>query len=111
MFNKLSNFFQTNDICDENDIMYIAKTKGTQITEFHLTDGRTITKYISLRDCKAELSSDIFYNITKGVLININHVKCINRRTYHMKDGKVFEGKLKGYKLHQSLKEKCGGTV
>jgi len=86
--------------------MYIVKTKGTQITEFHLTDGRTITKYISLRDCKAELSSDIFYNITKGVLININHVKCINRRTYHMKDGEVFEGKLKGYKLHQSLKKK-----
>lgn len=52
MKNFLFNFFYNNDICSFDDILYIIKTKGTSITEFHLTDGRVLTKYISLKECK-----------------------------------------------------------
>lgn len=102
MFNKLSNFFQTNDICDENNIMYIIKVKGTQITEFHLDDGRVITKYISLKECKNQLS-DAFIPINKGILLNKHYIKCINVRTYHLLNGETLEGKIKSKRLIQTL--------
>jgi len=51
MTNLLKNFFETNDICEADDIMYLIKIKNTSITEFHLKDGRILTKYISLGAC------------------------------------------------------------
>ena len=101
--NKLFNFFYHNDICSYNDILYIIKTKGTSIAQFHLTDGRVLTKYISLKGCKQQLPQDIFININKGILINKNHIKYINRYTYYLDNGESFDGKLKNTKLHSTL--------
>lgn len=103
MKNFLFNFFYNNDICSFDDILYIIKTKGTSITEFHLTDGRVLTKYISLKECKQLLPQDIFININKGILINKNHIKYINRYIYYLDNGESFNGKLKNTKLHSSL--------
>ena len=52
MNNYLFMFFYNNDVCSYDDILYIIKSKGTSITEFRLTDGRVLTKYISLKECK-----------------------------------------------------------
>lgn len=101
--NALLNFFYHNDICSFNNILYIIKTKGTSIAEFHLTDGRVLTKYISLKECKKQLPQDIFININKGILINKNHIKYINRYTYYLDNGESFDGKLKNVKLHSTL--------
>ena len=103
MTNKLFNFFCTNNICSYNDIIYIVKTKGTSIAQFHLTDGEVLTKYISLKECKQQLPQDIFININKGILINKNHIKSISRYTYHLDNGETFDGKLKNTKLHSTL--------
>lgn len=111
MTNLLKNFFDYNDICDADDIMYLTKTKGTSITEFHLRDGRTITKYVSLKACGSQLPSEIFIPINKGIVINKHYIKCVNRYFYHMKDGVVFEGKLKAVKLHKKLKEECNHHI
>ena len=99
----LSNFFYYNNICSYNDILYIIKTKGTSIAEFHLTNGRVLTKYISLKECKEQLPQDIFININKGILINKNHIKYINRYTYYLDNGESFDSKLKNTKLHSTL--------
>ena len=100
---KLNIFFCNNDICSYNDIVYIIKTKGTSIAQFHLTDGRVLTKYISLKECKQQLPQDLFININKGILINKNHIKSISRYTYHLDNGETFDGKLKNTKLHSAL--------
>lgn len=100
MKNSLFNFFYNNDICSYNDIIYIIKTKGTSIAEFHLTDGRILTKYISLKECKQQLPQDLFININKGILINKHHIKHISRYTYYLDNGETFNGKLKDAKLH-----------
>ena len=52
MNKKLFNFFSKNDICSYNDIIYIVKTKGTHITEFHLADKRIVTTYMPISQCK-----------------------------------------------------------
>ena len=101
MINLLKNFFETNDICEADDIMYLIKIKNTSITEFHLKDGRILTKYISLGACNKQLPSEIF------IPINKHYIKCINRYIYHMQDGTIFEGKLKATKLHKKLKDEC----
>lgn len=103
MKNKLLNFFYNNNICSYNNILYIIKTKGTSITQFHLIDGKVLTKYISLKECKQLLPQDIFININKGILINKNHIKFINRNIYYLDNGESFEGKLKNTKLHSTL--------
>lgn len=103
MTTELFNFFYKNDIRSYNDIVYIIKTKGTAITEFHLSDGRIITRYISLRECKEQLPQDIFININKGILVNKHHIKYINRYTYYLDNDESLDGKLKNTKLHNSL--------
>lgn len=107
MTNLLKNFFETNDICEADDIMYLIKIKNTNITEFHLKDGRILTKYISLGACNKQLPSEIFIPINRGIIINKHYIKCINRYIYHMQDGTIFEGKLKATKLHKKLKDEC----
>lgn len=102
---SLEHFFDYNDICDYDEIMYITKTKGTRISNFYLTDGRVLTKYINLKTCEEELPSNIFIHLNKGIVVNKHHIKCINRYIYHMDDGAIFEGILKDIKFHKSLKE------
>lgn len=101
--NNLSKFFQRNNIYFYNNIIYVIKSKGTSITQFHLIDGRVLTKYISLKECKQQLPQDIFININKGILINKNHIKHINRYVYYLDNGESFNGKLKNTKLHSTL--------
>ena len=103
MMNSLSNFFYCNNIYSYNDIIYIIKTKGTSIAQFHLTNNKIITKYISLKECKQQLPQNIFININKGILINKNHIKYINRYIYYLDNGDFFDGKLKNTKLHSTL--------
>lgn len=103
MITNLSKFFYNSNINSYNDILYIIKTKGTSIAEFHLTDGRVLTKYISLKECKQQLPQDLFININKGILINKNHIQHISRYTYYLDNGETFDGKLKNAKLHSSL--------
>lgn len=100
---RLNFFFYNGNICSYDDILYIIKTKGTSIAEFHLTDGRVLTKYISLKECQQQLPQNIFININKGILINKNHIKYINRYTYYLDNGESFDGKLKNAKLHSTL--------
>ena len=104
--NSLFNFFYNSDINSYNDIIYIIKTKGTSIAEFHLTDGRVLTKYISLKECKSQLPQDLFININKGILINKNHIQHISRYTYYLDNGETFEKKKKNAKLHSTLASK-----
>lgn len=101
--NILFKFFYENDVCSYKDIIYLIKIKGTSITEFHLTDGRVLTKYISLKKCKQQLPQDLFININKGILINKNHIQHISRYTYYLDNGETFDGKLKNAKLHSIL--------
>ena len=101
--NNLFNFFYKNNICSYDNILYIIKSKGTSITQFHLADGGILTKYISLKECKQQLPQDIFININKGILINKNHIKHINRYVYYLDNGESFNGKLKNTKLHSTL--------
>lgn len=103
MITNLSKFFYNSNINSYNDIIYIIKTKGTSIAEFHLTDGRVLTKYISLKECKWRLPQDLFININKGILINKNHIQHISRYTYYLDNGETFDGKLKNAKLHSTL--------
>ena len=103
MQNILFNFFSKNDICSYDDIIYIIKTKGTHITEFHLADKRIVTTYMPISQCKILLPQNIFLNINKGILINKNHIQCINRLTYHLKNGESFDGRVKDYKVHKQL--------
>ena len=103
MKNSLSNFFYTNDICSYDNIVYIIKTKGTSVAEFHLTDGRVLTKYITLKECKKQLPQDLFININKGILVNKSHIKHISRYTYYLDCGDAFDGKLKNAQLHSAL--------
>ena len=103
MNNILFNFFYFNDVQSYEDIIYLCKTKGTDITEFHLSDGRILTKHISLKYCQSKLPSQVFININKGLLINKHYIKSINRFTYHLKNGESFDGRLKSYKFHQQL--------
>ena len=103
MKSKLFNFFYNSDISSYNDIIYIIKTKGTSIAQFHLTDGRVLTKYISLKECKLRLPQDLFININKGILINKNHIQHISTYTYYLDNGEAFDGKLKNAKLHSTL--------
>ena len=103
MKKELSNFFYIHNICSYNDIIYVIKTKGTSIAQFHLADGRVLTKYISLKECKQQLPQDIFININKGILINKNHIQHINRYVYYLDNGESFNGKLKNTKLHSTL--------
>lgn len=103
MNKNLFNFFYNGNICSYNDIIYIIKTKGTSITQFHLADGRILTKYISLKECKNFLPQDIFININKGILINKNHIKYINRYTYYLDNDESFDGQLRNSKLHSAL--------
>ena len=103
MITNLSKFFYNSNINSYNDIIYIIKIKGTSIAEFHLTDGRILTKYISLKECKQRLPQDLFININKGILINKNHIKHISRYTYYLDNGETFDGKLKNAKLHSTL--------
>lgn len=103
MITNLSKFFYNSNINSYNNIIYIIKTKGTSIAEFHLTDGRVLTKYISLKECKQRLPQDLFININKGILINKNHIQHISRYTYYLDNGETFDGKLKNAKLHSTL--------
>lgn len=101
--NILFKFFYENDVYSYKDIIYLIKIKGTSITEFHLADGRVLTKYISLKECKQRLPQDLFININKGILINKNHIQHISRYTYYLDNGETFDGKLKNAKLHSTL--------
>lgn len=102
----LKQFFEKRDICID-EIMYICKTPGTSITEFHLDGGRIETRYVSMKEVKSILP-DYFVTINKGIIVNINYIKYINRYIYHMKDGIIFDGKLKDQNLHKSIKQKIG---
>lgn len=98
----LEQFFERKDICVQ-DIMYMYKTPQTNITEFHLKDGRVETRYVALKNVLKELPKN-FVSINKGIIINLDYVKCVNRFVYHMTDGNIFYGKLKKIKFHEAVK-------
>lgn len=63
----IRNLFRKNKF-QEGDILYLQRQNRK--TLIYLTDGRIISTYEPLKNVLTELSSDVFENINKGIVVN-----------------------------------------
>ena len=59
------------------------------------TDGRQIQAFIPVKEFKKVLEPYGFISVNRGVLVNRDEIRHIERKAYHMKDGTVIEGRVR----------------
>lgn len=100
---KLETSSQTERIWHD-DILYILKEN--KMVTFVLRSGRHIQERLALGDVCAALSSRDFFQIDRGVVVNLNHVINVSQRGCEMRDGTVLAVSRSRYKeLRNQIRE------
>ena len=104
----LMHFMQKNNIF-ANNIKYIIREDSR--TNIYLTDGRVVDTFHTIISISEMLPEDNFVLIKKGILVSKNQIAKIEKNTYTMLDGKVFEARKRGLSAHKSLNESLSRNV
>ena len=101
-------FLQKNNISAAN-IKYVIREDNK--TNIYLLDGRVIPCFHPVKAIRELLPDEAFCVINKGVLIARGQIINIDRSTYTMLDGRVFEGRKRGLKEHQSINDSLNRNI
>lgn len=104
----IKHFLQKNKIYASN-IKYVLRENDK--TNFYLIDGKTISCFHTLKSIMEVLPEDSFSIIKKGVLVAKNQIVNIDKNTYTMLDGRVFEGRKRGLKAHKALNDSLNRNI
>lgn len=108
--NNVISFLETADVMF-SEIVYVDKRHNTEVTIFHLNDGRELTRYVAIKDVFCVLPHDKFTCINKGLIVNKDYIKKINGIAFHVdvngKDVRLY-GRMKGVNQRNALKTELG---
>ena len=76
---------------DQQQIKYILREQGK--TCIHLTDGRVIATYLTIRELMDSLPEGDFLRVSRTCLLAVGQIGEIRGRVYQMKDGRQFLGR------------------
>lgn len=105
---SIKRFFQKNNILASNIKYIIREDKKTNI---YLLDNRIISSFHTIKSLKEVLPDDGFCVINKGILLAKNQIVKIEKNTYTMLDGRIFVGRKRGLKVHQSLNDSLNRNI
>lgn len=106
MSEKVMNFMKKRAF-GAKDIKYIESEGGKAVLS--LKDGRTVQTFTPVREFQKVLEPFGFISINRGILVNKDEIRHIERCTYHMKDGKVLEGRVRFLAEHRQIREELRG--
>ena len=101
-------FLQKNRITASNINYIIREEKRTRI---YLLDGRVIPCFHTVKSFMELLPADEFCLINKGMLLAKKQIMHIDRTTYTMLDGRVFEGRKRGLRNHRQILESLNRNI
>ena len=104
----IKHFFQKHNIHTAN-IKYIIREDGK--TSIYLLDERVIHCFHTIKSLKEPLKEEDFCMIKKGILVAKSQIVKIEKNVYTMLDGKVFDGRKRGIKAHQSLNDSLNRNI
>ena len=93
MTKQASGFLRRNKVKAAN-ILYLSRENGKTVAT--MKDGSRLETYIPLKAIVEELPENSFQLINKGIALNSRHISNISGRTFTMRDGAEFEGRLRG---------------
>lgn len=100
MDEKILKFFKKHKI-HMNDIKYLLRQDNK--TCIHMTDGRVIRTFITVKDLYEILMPYDYLCINKGTVVARQQIDYIENCTYHMLDGVCLEGRKRGAASHKLL--------
>ena len=68
-------------------------------------DGRQIQAFIPVKEFQKVLEPYGFISVNRGVLVNRDEIRHIERKAYHMKDGTVIEGRVRFLAEHRQMRD------
>ncbi|MDO4478724.1 MAG: PAS domain-containing protein [Lachnospiraceae bacterium] len=104
----IKHFFRKNNIHASN-IKYIIREDNKSC--IHLMDERVISCFHTIKSMRDALPADDFCMIKKGILVAKNQIINIDKNVYTMLDGRVFDGRKRGLKAHQSLNDALNRNI
>ena len=100
MDEKILKFFDKHSI-QIDEIKYLTRSDGK--TCIHMTDGRVIKTFTTVKEFFDTLRSYDFISINKGILVSQQQIDHIDHFTYHMIDGTKLEGRKRTIAAHKTL--------
>ena len=104
----IKHFLLKNNISSSN-IKYVVREDNK--TNIYLTDGRIIPCFHTVKAIKEFLPEDAYCIINKGILVSKGQIVNIERNIYTMLDGRIFEGRKRGVKEHQLIKNSISRNI
>ena len=104
MSERVMNFMKKRAI-GAKDVTSIHAQDGRVI--LNCTDGRQIQAFIPVKEFKKVLEPYGFISVNRGVLVNRDEIRHIERKAYHMKDGTVIEGRVRFLAEHSRCVTNC----
>ena len=105
---SVKHFFQKNNIYASN-IKYVIREN--ERTNIYTGDGRMLSTLLTLKSITETLPTQDFTVINKGILVANNQIIKIEKNTYTMLDGKVFEGRKKALASHKQLNDSLNRNI
>ena len=102
MSERVMNFMKKRAI-GAKDVTSIHAQDGRVI--LNCTDGRQIQAFIPVKEFKKVLEPYGFISVNRGVLVNRDEIRHIERKAYHMKDGTVIEGRVRFLAEHRQMRD------
>lgn len=106
--NTIKHFLQKNSIYAAG-IKYIIREDNK--TNIYMNDDRVISCFHTIKALKEALPEDKFTVIKKGILVSKNQIVEIEKNTYRMLDGRIFDGRKRGLKVHKKLNDSLNRNI
>lgn len=105
---KLQHFFNKHGILPSN-IKYILREEGKSC--IHLVDDRVVSSFHTLKSLEDFLPDGSFCMINKGILLSKSQIVSVDKNSYQMLDGRTFEGRKRGLKIHQTISDSLSRNI